>query len=125
MKKKVLIVDDDNDIREPFARVIESWGFHAYTAKNGKEAIAIAGKKKVDLIVLDIDLPDISGMEVCKILKGNPATQKIPILMLSAMGKGSVVDEGFSCGADDYIIKDVDFDLLKSKVFRLLKIENQ
>ena len=119
-KKRVLIVDDDDDIREPFARIIKSWDLHAYTAKNGKEAIDMANKKNPDIVLLDIDLPDISGFEVCKIIKSGSSTKNIPVIMLSAMGKGSIVDEGFQCGADAYIIKDVDFALLKTKVFKLL-----
>ena len=124
-KKRVLIVDDDDDIREPFARVIKSWNLQAYTAKNGKEAIDMTNRKNPDIVILDIDLPDISGLEVCKIIKSGSATKNIPIIMLSAMGKGSIVDEGFHCGADAYIIKDVDFILLKAKVFKLLASEDE
>ncbi|MFQ6133637.1 MAG: response regulator transcription factor, partial [Armatimonadota bacterium] len=102
MKLKILVVDDEADVRDMVARVLEQNGFEAITAKNGQEALLRDLNDEPDLIVLDIMLPDINGIEVCRRLRGR--TTK-PVIMLTA--KDEEVDRvvGLELGADDYVTK--------------------
>ncbi len=102
MPAKILVVDDDDEICEMLARVLEQDGLEAVTAKNGQEALLRDLNDKPDLVVLDILLPDINGVEVCRRLRTR--TTK-PIIMLTA--KDEEVDRvvGLEVGADDYVTK--------------------
>jgi len=103
--KKILIVEDEEDILELVSFHVSKAGYRALTAKDGERALEIAFKEDPDLVVLDIMLPGISGVEVLKRLKFHNQTQRIPILMLTA--KGEEVDRvlGFELGAEDYVTK--------------------
>lgn len=107
MKKKVLVVDDEKDIVDILKYNLERENeFEVFTANNGREAIESA-ESIPDLILLDIMMPELNGFEVCKILKNNPATSKIPVIFLTA--KENEIDEilGLEIGADDYISKPI------------------
>ncbi|MEO8446933.1 MAG: response regulator transcription factor [bacterium] len=107
MKKKVLVVDDEKDIVDILKYNLERENeFEVFTAKDGREALELADSIP-DLIVLDIMMPELNGFEVCKQLKSNPATAKIPIIFLTA--KENEIDEilGLEIGADDYISKPI------------------
>jgi len=105
MKQKLLVVDDEKDILTLLEYNLEKAGFKVISAQDGPEAIDVAKKEKPDLIILDIMLPSMEGTEVCRILKREEATSRVPIIMLTA--KGEEVDKivGFELGADDYITK--------------------
>lgn len=108
MKKKVLVVDDEKDIVDILKYNLESENeFEVYTAKDGKEALELTEHVTPDLILLDIMMPEVNGFEVCKQLKINPDTSKIPIIFLTA--KENEIDEilGLEIGADDYISKPI------------------
>ena len=105
MKKKVLVVDDEKDIVDILKYNLERENeYEVYTAKDGKEALELA-ENIPDLILLDIMMPELNGFEVCKQLKNNPVTSKIPVIFLTA--KENEIDEilGLEIGADDYITK--------------------
>ena len=107
MKKKVLVVDDEKDIVDILKYNLERENeFEVLTAKDGKEAIELA-ENIPDLILLDIMMPELNGFEVCKQLKKNPDTAKIPVIFLTA--KENEIDEilGLEIGADDYISKPI------------------
>lgn len=120
--KKVLLADDNPSILETATLILESWGFKVLAAKDGKEAIEITTNKRPDLIILDVNMPIINGFEVCRILRKDPRTKKIPILLLTGLGKTGEVDKGFQSGADEYLIKPIDWDRLRDKVSKLLNI---
>lgn len=103
--KHILVVDDESDIRELITYNLKKEGFITDTASDGETALAIIRKHTFDLIILDLMLPGIQGIELCKILRNDPKTSKIPIIMLTA--KGEEVDRilGLEMGADDYITK--------------------
>ncbi|GMR04255.1 MAG: response regulator transcription factor [Thermodesulfobacteriota bacterium] len=103
--KKILIVDDEADIRNLLEYNLAKAGFAVISAKDGPEAIDMAGKQGPGLILLDIMLPDMDGTEVLKRLKADERTSNIPVIMLTA--KGEEVDRivGFELGAEDYITK--------------------
>ncbi len=105
LKQRILFVEDDEDILQLLTFAAESAGFETYSASDGKEGLALALTGQQDLVVLDLMLPGMGGLDICKELKKNPETSDIPIVMLTA--KGEEVDRivGFELGADDYVVK--------------------
>jgi len=105
MTKSILIVEDEADILQLIDWHLRSEGYTTYTATDGNKGLDKAEAKIPDLILLDLILPGMDGLEVCKSLKKNSKTQNIPVVMLTA--KGEEVDRivGFELGADDYIVK--------------------
>ncbi|MDD5262494.1 MAG: winged helix-turn-helix domain-containing protein [Methylacidiphilales bacterium] len=105
MSAKILIIDDEPDVVDLISMNLRSGGFKAYSADNGETGIAKAKSEIPALIILDLMLPKISGIEVCKLLKRDVLTNNIPIIMLTA--KSEEVDRivGLELGADDYVTK--------------------
>jgi two-component system phosphate regulon response regulator PhoB len=105
MKSKILIVDDEPDALEVLGFKLREAGYAPLFAKDGARAIAIARDERPALIVLDLMLPEVDGLEVCKILRRDPGTASIPVLMLTA--RASEMDRvlGLELGADDYVTK--------------------
>lgn len=103
--KHILVVDDEADIVELVSYNLRKEGFSVDSALNGETALGKIRKGKYDLVVLDLMLPGIQGMELCRILRNDPKTEALPIIMLTA--KGEEVDKilGLEMGADDYIAK--------------------
>ncbi|HTY37626.1 MAG TPA: response regulator transcription factor [Bacteroidota bacterium] len=120
MSCTILIVDDEKDILELLKYNLEKDGYHVLTAHDGKEALRQA-KHHPDLVVLDIMMPELDGWEVCKVLRKDPATAKIPIIFLTA--RDSEVDEvvGLELGAVDYITKPVKLRTFLARVKRAVK----
>jgi phosphate regulon transcriptional regulator PhoB len=104
-KRKILVVDDEADLLDLISYNLTKDGFEVSTASDGEEALSEIRKTHYDLVVLDLMLPGIQGMELCRILRGDPKTDTVPIIMLTA--KGEEVDRvlGLEIGADDYITK--------------------
>jgi len=102
---RVLIVDDDPDILRLVSYNIGQAGFEVIAASTGRKALEIAQKQHPDLIILDVMLPDVDGMEVCRTLRRQYPSRRIPIIMLTA--RGDEIDRvvGFELGADDYVAK--------------------
>jgi two-component system phosphate regulon response regulator PhoB len=102
---KVLIIEDDKDIAELVEYNLRQEKISAEVSRNGAEGLAKARRLHPDLVLLDLMLPDMGGIEICKSLKSDPKTKGIPVLMLTA--KGEEVDRivGFEVGADDYLTK--------------------
>ena len=105
MNKKILVVDDEPDVLELIEFNLKAAGFEVATAVDGAEALTKARSVQPALILLDVMLPEIDGMQVCKTLKREPATASIPIIMLTA--KAAEIDRvlGLELGADDYVTK--------------------
>jgi phosphate regulon transcriptional regulator PhoB len=105
MENKILIVDDEPDIVDLVTYNLKKDGFRVTTASDGEEALNKIRKDKFDLVVLDLMLPGIQGVELCRIIRNDPKTAGIPIIMLTA--KGEEVDRivGLESGADDYMTK--------------------
>ncbi len=102
---KILVVDDEPDIVELVTYNLRKEGFDVFSAFDGEDALARIRKEKFDFLVLDLMLPGIQGIEICRIVRSDPRTQNIPIIMLTA--KGEEVDKiiGLEMGADDYMTK--------------------
>jgi two-component system phosphate regulon response regulator PhoB len=101
----VLIVDDERDLRTLLDFNLRQAGYETAHAASGAEAIARARSMKPQVIVLDLNLPDVSGTDVCRLLKSDASTQSIPILMLTARGSETDRIHGLELGADDYVGK--------------------
>ena len=104
-KETILIVDDEEDILELIKFNLKSEGYNILQAMTGEEAIKIAKQSSPDLMVLDLMLPGIDGLEVTRYLKNNEATTDIPIVMLTAKGEESDIVTGLELGANDYMSK--------------------
>jgi two-component system alkaline phosphatase synthesis response regulator PhoP len=102
---KLLAVDDDRDIADLIVFNAEQAGYEAEAVYTGEEAVKKARKEMPDLIVLDLMLPGIDGMDVCRILKGDKKTSEISIIMLTAKGSEQDIVKGLELGADDYVTK--------------------
>jgi len=104
-KEKILIVDDEPDALEVLGFKLRESGFVPLFAKDGARALSVARDERPDLIVLDLMLPEVDGLEVCKILRRDPSTAAMPILMLTARAAEMDRVLGLELGADDYVTK--------------------
>jgi len=119
--KKILIADDEPDILEIIQFNLQSEGYEVITAKNGDEAIEAAKKHQPSLIILDIMMPGKNGIEVCNILRLQPAFKDTLIIFLSALSDESTEVRGLETGADDYLTKPISPKILVSKVNALFR----
>jgi len=103
--KEILVVDDEPDIVELVSYNLKKEGFSVSSASDGEEALGKIRKGKFDLVVLDLMLPGIQGMELCRILRNNPETERLPVIMLTAKGEATDKVIGLEVGADDYLAK--------------------
>ncbi|HWE02254.1 MAG TPA: response regulator transcription factor [Tepidisphaeraceae bacterium] len=104
-KQTILVVDDQKDFRELVRRALEQRGFDVILACDGASGLRIAEEHHPDLLVLDLTLPDMDGLEVCKRLRENPRHRHLPILVMSARASAPERVLGLQTGADDYLIK--------------------
>ena len=113
---QVLVVDDELDILEMTRIMLESLGFDVITASDGEKALEIVEEKNVDLILLDAVMPGVHGLDVCRMLKRNPKTRVIPIIIFSALGTGVDMMLEENDKADAYISKPFTLKILLDKV---------
>ncbi len=123
-KQKILIVDDEPDIIEFLKYNLKKEGYKVFSASNGIEAIEIASKKLPQLIILDLMMPGIDGLETCERIRNIPKLSNVLITFLSARGEDYSQIAGFEKGADDYITKPIKPKLLVSRIKALLKRYN-
>jgi two-component system alkaline phosphatase synthesis response regulator PhoP len=123
--RKVLIADDEPDIIEILKYNLEKEGYQVSTAKDGDEAIDKARFVKPDLVVLDMMMPRKSGMEVCEILRAQPAFKDTLIMFLTALSDEATQLKGFDTGADDYVSKPLSPNVFVSKVNALFRRVNK
>ena len=119
---KVLVVEDYRPLAETLEYQLERAGYEVTRAEDGQDALKQAKLILPDVIILDVDLPILNGIEVCKHLRNHPSTKNILILMLSAMGEESDQVVGFAMGADDYVVKPVEsYKVLLQRLKALLR----
>jgi len=119
--EKILLVDDEQDILEILAYNLVKEGYQVRTASNGNEALEIASSYKPDLVILDVMMPVMDGMQTCEALRKNPRHNGVIIAMLTARGEDYSQIAGFDAGADDYITKPIKPKVLVSRVKALLR----
>ncbi len=120
-KEKILVVDDEEDILELVRFNLSKEGYQVICAATGEKAVEMARAELPDLMVLDLMLPGMDGLEAAKFLKNNPETQNIPIVMLTAKGEESDVVTGLELGADDYVVKPFSPRILLARVKAVLR----
>jgi two-component system, OmpR family, alkaline phosphatase synthesis response regulator PhoP len=118
---KVLIADDEPDILEILEFNLKKEGYKVFTARDGNEAIDLARVTLPDLVILDIMMPGKTGVEVCEIMRANPAHKQTLIIFLTAISDEATQIKGLSTGADDYLNKPISPKVLVSKVQSLLR----
>ncbi|MDT0620119.1 response regulator transcription factor [Croceitalea vernalis] len=118
---KILLVDDEPDILEIVSYNLSSEGYVVYTATNGIEGVAKAKKKQPHLVILDVMMPEMDGIEACEIMRSTPGLENTIITFLTARGEDYSQVAGFDAGADDYITKPIKPKVLVSKVKALLR----
>jgi CRP-like cAMP-binding protein/CheY-like chemotaxis protein len=124
MSKKILLIEDNKDVRENTAEILELAQYKVITAKNGKEGVELTQKEKPDLIICDIMMPVLDGHGVLHMLSKNEATASIPFIFLTAKAERGDVRKGMEMGADDYLTKPFDdVELLNAIESRLKKNE--
>jgi len=121
MSSRVLVVEDDPDISELVARYLEKAGYTATRVSSGRDALDAVRAKAPELIVLDVMLPHVDGLEVCRLLRANDHTASIPIIMLTARAEESERIVGLEMGADDYLAKPFSPNELVARVRALLR----
>jgi len=114
MPKKILVIEDYHETAQLIENIFKMKGFEVVLAYDGASGLEKAAAEKPDLILLDVMMPGMSGVEVCKKLKSDPATSKIPVVMVSVKTASEDIGEGKEAGADDYVVKPFDpADLVK------------
>lgn len=116
----ILVADDDRDILDLVAFKLSAAGHELITATDGATALTEARRAVPDLVVLDVGMPGMSGLDVCRELRADAVTNAIPVILLTARGKESEVEAGLSLGANDYLVKPFSPRELQSRVSALL-----
>ena len=121
MGSSLLVIEDDPDILELIKYNLENEGYKVHTSKNGELGLEQAKTIQPDLVLLDIMLPGMDGLAVCRKLRENPATTHLPIIMLTAKGEENDIVLGLELGADDYMVKPFGIKELKARIRTALR----
>jgi two-component system phosphate regulon response regulator PhoB len=121
MKRSVLIVEDEEDIRELLSYTLLREGYQVASVASGEEALAVAEAKTPDLVILDLMLPGLDGLTVCRKLRASPRTAGVAIVMLTAKGEEGDIVTGLNMGANDYITKPFSRNVLLARMRAVLR----
>ena len=113
---KILIAEDERDIRDLVAFTLRFAGYEVFAAANGEEAVEMAPKVSPDLILMDVRMPRMTGYEACKVMKANPDLKDIPVVFLTARGQETEIQQGLDAGAEEYLLKPFAPDQLTDRV---------
>jgi putative two-component system response regulator len=119
----ILIAEDDILTRELFAEILEEKGYEVVLARDGAEAVDVFASRQFDLVLLDVKMPHRNGFEVCRIIKGNPDTRLIPVVLISGLINANDRIVALECGADDYLNKPVRKDEFVARIRSLLRMK--
>jgi len=122
MKKKILVVEDNLDLFRPLELLLKGT-YEIIPATNGTEAVERAASRLPDLILMDIIMPEMDGLEAMRLIRENPETRSIPILAITATVSNTIEEECYNMGCDDYIAKPFTFDQLLPRIEKLLAPE--
>ena len=118
---KILLIEDNEQNRDALARRLQRRGYDVIMAVDGQQGIAMAQSELPDLILMDLNLPDVDGWEATRIIKGTPETQAIPIMAMTAHAIAGDQERALQAGCDDYHAKPVEFTRLLEQIEALLK----
>jgi two-component system cell cycle response regulator DivK len=116
----ILIVDDYEDNRQMMRKLLEMIGYAVLEADNGLDAVRITQQKKPSLVIMDLGLPLLSGMDAARMIHETPETSEIPIIILSAYDAAGAQDDAIACGCSAYLTKPVDYATLEKTIWTLL-----
>jgi CheY-like chemotaxis protein len=119
MKPKLVIVDDEADIRRLIVFLLRSYDL--YEAQNGKRALELIREARPDLVLLDVMMPEMSGLEVLEAMRADVLTASIPVVLLSAKGQAAEIEQGLSSGATRYLVKPFESQALRACVEEVLR----
>jgi two-component system phosphate regulon response regulator PhoB len=122
--KRILVVDDEIGALTLIGIMLERGGFEVLKAKDAEQALSVLSLETPDLIILDVMMPEMDGIELCRVLRGRSDTKDLPILILSARGDAKSVMSGMDAGASDYLPKPILHHDLVAKVRRMLDLED-
>ena len=125
LKEKILVVDDEEDILELLKYNLSREGYQVFCTTSGEKTLSLVKTETPDLIVLDLMLPGMDGLEVARQLKDNPHTKNVPIVMLTAKGEEADIVTGLELGADDYVTKPFSPRILLARVRAVLRRKGQ
>ena len=117
----ILIIEDEPDISELIEYRLTQSGYSIIVSDNGEKGIEVTRKNSPDLILLDLMLPGINGIDVCRILKNDKGTSDVSIIMLTALGQEEDIVKGLETGADDYVTKPFSFPVLEARIQSVLR----
>lgn len=120
-KYNILVIEDDETMRKALAKLLESEGYLVTTAADGTQLEKIFGQDTVDLILLDVGLPWVNGFELTQVLKSHEDLKEIPIILITGLTNQKDLEKGLELGAETYIKKPFDVEILKSTVSNLLR----
>ena len=118
---RILVAEDDRDIADLIAHYLRKQGWEPHVVASGDEAVAYARRHSIDLVVLDLMLPGLSGLEVCRLLRGDKTTEALPIIMVTARAEETDRIVGLDIGADDYLAKPFSPNELVARVRALIR----
>ena len=121
-KQKILVVDDENLIRQLMSALLAEQG-EVKLAESGQQALQMIEADKPDLVILDVQMPDIDGYEVCRRLKANPETAALPVVFLTANNSNKDEEHGLEVGATDFIRKPISPQIVRTRVANILKLQ--
>ncbi len=118
--RSILVVDDDEVMRSGLKRILESEGYQVHLAQDGLELSKVLENHRLDLILLDVNLPWVDGFELCRLVKGHPILKQVPLVLVSARKSKLDIETGFAAGCDDYITKPFDVEYINQVVHKIL-----
>lgn len=118
--RTILVVDDDEVMRSALKRILETEGYKVMLAVDGLELSKILETTRLDLILLDVNLPWVNGYELCRIIKDHHALREVPLILVSARKAKEDIQQGFDAGCNDYVTKPFDIDYMTGVINRML-----
>ena len=118
--RTILVVDDDEIMRSAIKRILEQEGYKVILAEDGLELSKVLESTRLDLILLDVNLPWVDGLELCRLVKGNATLAETPLILVSARKTKEDIDAGFDAGANDYVTKPFDIDYMTNAINKML-----
>jgi len=112
----ILVVDDDEVMRSALKRILESEGYHIIMAEDAMELSKVLESTSLDLILLDVTLPWVDGLELCQLIKSHHLLQAVPLILISGRKTPEDIEHGFQAGCDDYLMKPFDLDQMTAAV---------
>lgn len=125
VKKTVIIVEDEPDTAEMFAEMMNLSGYQVFKSYGGTPAINLISNRKPDAVVLDVMMPDLSGLDVLRFIRRDPRLEHIPVILVSAKSMPNDIKDGIDAGASMYLTKPVSYNDLKSAVDQVLGVSSQ